>query len=649
MLSLIKTSRFRAVFSRLSKLPLLLVALFAACAPHAVQSAPEPPNIIVIFTDDQGWPDLGAQGILDDIRTPHLDKLAGDGVRFTSGYITAPQCIPSRAGLVSGTYQQLFGVDDNRFSPMPDEVLTVAERLKKAGYATGMVGKWHLDPNPDSEEWLKYNIYGGGEVPPRAERQVPFPTSLPYRPANQGYGDFFEGQIFRYWANFDIEGNDLPEPGRLLEMEERDRLDIQTDAALAFLKRNHDKPFFLYLSYFAPHVPLESTEKYLSRFPGEMAERRRYALAMLSAVDDGVGAVREKLEEYGIADNTLIFYLSDNGAPLWRTMEDITLEHKGGAWDGSLNQPLRGEKGMLSEGGVRVPFLMAWPNEIEAGQVIDFPVSSLDVGATAVDVAGMELDDALSGLSLIDLLESPEKAQERPLFWRFWQQSAIRLGDWKYLRAGQYEFLFNIAEDMTESNNLIEQHPAKATALRKQLEAWEATLARPGESGDLRPGGEKMNYEFYFNVGDSQSSQKTTAPAHPHLPSWDPRFATIELTDTGMALIDSPNKALPPPFITANSLRVPGKNAELCVELNAEESGTGRIEFRYRDQIDFVPENTEQFEFEAGEQTICLAIDSDPSEVIEHFRLFLPFQEHDYVIKGISVSADGKEIYRWQY
>lgn len=458
------------------------------------------PNIIVVVTDDHGWADLGVHGVVDDIKTPHIDAMAKSGVRFNSGYITAPQCIPSRAGILSDAYQQTFGVDDNRFSPMPREVLTIPERLQAAGYTTGMVGKWHLDPNVASAEWLLQNTYNDKEMPPQLKRSIPLRDILPFSPGQQGFDEFFEGYIYDYWANFDLEGGDLNSTGERIKTKPRDRLDIQSDAALAFIQRNHDDPFFLYLAYFAPHVPLESTEKYLSRFPGEMAERRRCALAMISAVDDGVGRIREQLCSYGILENTLIFFIGDNGAPLKVTMEDIPLSFKGGAWDGSMNTPLNGEKGMLSEGGIRVPFLLSWPAGIEGGQVSDIPVSSLDVGVTAVEVAGLERDDALVGENLISLMSDPEFAMTRPLYWRFWGQAAIRIGDWKYLRAGGKEYLFNLTSDISESSNLVHAAPELVANLREEWEAWNVTLKRPfdGRKDGLNDQ-EIRFYNHYFN------------------------------------------------------------------------------------------------------------------------------------------------------
>ncbi len=418
-----------------------MVVGLGSCSRGQIQ---EKPNIIVIFTDDQGYADLGIQGVVDDIKTPYLDQLGRDGVRMISGYITAPQCTPSRAGILSGRYQQRFGVDHNGTRPMPLDEVLLPQRLQEAGYVTGMVGKWHLDPNHTMDPWLEEHLPVMASQPmnQRNPEEITFEHKFPYYPSERGFAETWWGPMGNYWANFDLDGNDMEYEWRYSD---RYRLDIQSDAAVSFVNRNHDQPFFLYLSYFAPHVPLEATEKYLARFPGEMPERRRYCLAMMSAIDDGVGRLRETLEEYVISENTLIFYISDNGAPLYLTKPDTTLEHKGGAWDGSLNDPLTGGKRMLSEGGIRVPYLVTWPSVIPKGQVYDEPVISLDGAATAVAVAGLEKPEELDGV------------------------------------------------------NLIHRYPEKADSLKRALEDWAMELYDPGvPEGLIRA--EKIGYDFYFHT-----------------------------------------------------------------------------------------------------------------------------------------------------
>lgn len=477
----------------------LLIPLFSLQLGCSGKRSLEKPNVIVILTDDQGYADLGIQGVVQDIKTPHLDQLGRDGVKMTSGYITAPQCIPSRAGLVSGRYQQRYGVDHNGTWPLPLGEVLLPQRMKEAGYVTGMVGKWHLDPNRMMEPWIEVMMPDLYEKPrnERSPADIPQEIRQPYYPSERGFDECYYGPLNRYWANFGLDGEDQEYEWR---PDPRFRLDVQSDAALAFIERNHENPFFLYLAYFAPHVPLEATEEYLDRFPGEMPERRRMCLAMMAAIDDGVGRIRSSLEAYGLTDNTLIFFISDNGAPTKMIKEDRTLEFKGGAWDGSLNDPLVGEKGMLSEGGIRVPFLVSWPGTIPAGQIYNEPVISLDVAATAVALAGLAQTEELDGVNLIPYLTGEnEGAPHEFLYWRFWDQSAVRSGRWKFLKAGQHEFLFDLEPEGVEAVNLIGQYPEKAAELKKRLEAWAAELKYPGvpEGPLIR---EKRSYDFYFSA-----------------------------------------------------------------------------------------------------------------------------------------------------
>jgi arylsulfatase A-like enzyme len=452
--------------------PLLPAVLLPAVHFGVLHAEEEPPNLIVIFTDDHGYADLSCVGTEPDVKTPHLDRLAAEGVRFTDGYVTAPQCCPSRGGLLTGRDQNRFRFGANGMGPLPPKEVTIADRLAKAGYVTGMVGKWHLDNGGDRKR---------------------------FHPSARGFQETFYGYIDSYSATYDLEGNRFDKPRRVRT--EGDRLDRQSDAAVQFIEHHHEEPFFLYLAYYAPHVPLASSKKYLDRFPGEMPERRRYALAMISAVDDGVGRIMERLVHHGIDDNTLIFFIGDNGAPLKLHMEDKSLKIKGGAWDGSKNTPLNGEKGMLAEGGIRVPFLARWKGTIPGGQVCATPVTSLDVAATACAMAGIERPAELDGLDLLPMLAEEKPLPKRTLYWRFWEQSAVREGDWKLLKLGNRGmFLFNLAEDPGEKNNLIKEHPEVAERLLDGATTWAAKLDPPGlpdGTGNIQ---EHFFYHHFFKL-----------------------------------------------------------------------------------------------------------------------------------------------------
>lgn len=412
--------------------------------------ARNPPNIIVVFADDLGYADVGAQRVVNDVRTPHLDRLAAEGVRCTAGYVTAPQCTPSRAGLITGRYQQRFGLDSIPDGPLPLEETTIAERLRPAGYTCGMVGKWHLEPTSLCKTWAAKHL-PNTPTNRRGHLEIPQAIAREYYPGQQGFDEFFVGTRVGYWCNFDLEGRSRAPQGEAIR-DDRFRVDVQSDAAVSFIERNAKQPFFLYLCYFAPHIPLEATSGYLDRFPSELSNRRRHALAMVSAMDDGVGRILDTLQKHGIDENTLIIFTSDNGAPLKLTKEDLPLDVDGAVWDGSLNDPWVGEKGMLSEGGIRVPYLLRWKGTLPAGLVYSEPVTSLDIAATAANLADLPADAQLDGVNLIPYLKGTLKTQPHDaLYWRFWNQAAIRAGKWKYLTLGNgREFLFDLSSDSHE-------------------------------------------------------------------------------------------------------------------------------------------------------------------------------------------------------
>lgn len=436
----------------------------AAVAPVATTPG-SPPNIILILTDDQGWADLACQGPRKDVRTPNLDALAASGVRFARGYVSAPVCVPSRAGLVTGRYQTRFNIESNDDGPLPASEKTIADRLKQAGYATGMVGKWHLAASHAGNMAAKQaggDILWGDNVPVTGENL----------PGKRGFDEYFCGAMRNYAASFDLDGNTLP-GAPVLVRDSRFRVDAQTEAALAFLKRQRTKPFFLYLAYFAPHVPLEAPEKYLARFAHVPDPTRRTGLAMIAAVDDGVGHIRQFLRERGLEKNTLIFFLSDNGAPT-----------KPGMWDGSLNEPFVGEKGLLTDGGHRLPFLMSWPGRLPAGRIYEPAVISLDLMTTALAAAQIETrpEWKLDGVNLLPYLTNQRAGvPHEALFWRFRSQAAVLAGRWKlYFIAPDRWLLFDGENPAGERQDVAAQHPGVVAELQAKLRAWCAEQTPPG-------------------------------------------------------------------------------------------------------------------------------------------------------------------------
>src|SRR5579875_2853168 len=358
------------------------------------------PNIVIILADDLGYADLGYQGCRD-IPTPHIDSLARGGVRCTNGYVSGPYCSPTRAGLLTGRYQQRFG---HEFNPgntadvhvgLPLTETTLADRLKAAGYATGLVGKWHL-----------------GQAP-----------SL--RPRRRGFDEFFG---FLGGAHPYVPGKGAPIYRGDSVVEEKEYL---TDAfgreAVSFVERHKDHPFFLYLAFNAVHTPMDATDARLARFASiSDASRRTYA-AMLTAMDESVGKVLDALRSAGLEEDTLIFFLSDNGGP---TMLGTTI-------NASRNDPFRGSKRTTLEGGIHVPFVVQWKGKLSAGRVYDRPVIQLDILPTALAAAGVAAapDWRLDGVNLLPHLAGEASAPPHDnLYWRMGEQTAIRRGDWKLVR-----------------------------------------------------------------------------------------------------------------------------------------------------------------------------------------------------------------------
>ena len=579
-------------------------------------AAPKP-NIIVIFTDDHGHADLSCQDVLPDIKTPNIDALAASGVRMTSGYVTAPQCVPSRAGILTGKYQNRFGVESNGM-PLDgfNAERTIAERLKAAGYATGMIGKWHLGPIP----------------------------AIP----QHGFADVFAKNSGRPgWSNYGLDGGDA-EPGP--EATELYHLDACSLAARAFIKRHHNEPFFLYLAYRAPHVPLDAPQKYLDRFPGKMPQRRRQALAMLSAVDDGVGGVITSLREHNIEEQTLIFFIGDNGAPL--KIHKLDAPGGGPGWDGSLNNPLNGEKGMLSEGGMRVPFVVNWKGTLPAGQRYDHPVISLDVAATAIALAGLEEDPALDGVNLIPHLQGKtQKAPHEALYWRWIAQSAIREGRWKYLRGGAREYLFNLADDMEEKHSVLAEHPQVANRLRQKLARWAGELNPPGLETKQMSTTWETYFDFYLD-GKPISQPAKITPGKNSVRSttsrgWVARNATMKVIDGVLQIRATNPRTNRRPFIAASRLELPIP-LQATVRLRSETGGVAGIAWREQGQDDFPRNQVVSFDCPASQQSTQHTVKLPARGTVIQLRLLLPPAGAD--VTRIEVVDDKQDSIKvWQF
>jgi len=431
--------------------------------------AADRPNVILIVADDLGGADLGCYGSSYH-KTPHLDKLAGEGVRFAQAYASAPVCSPTRAALMTGKYPArlqltdwLPGRPDRTDQPLlrpeirqqlPLEEVTLAERLRQAGYATAHVGKWHLGGTGFGplEQGFELNI-AGDET----------------------------GTPLSYIAPFGSNGRTMPglekaEPGEYLT----DRL---TTEAIRFITEKRDKPFFLYLAHYAPHTPLTGRpdlqkkweERERPQNPG--AQANPIYASMLESVDDSVGRIREALSQEGLADNTLVIFTSDNGG---------LATAEGPRTPSTSNAPLREGKGFLYEGGIRIPLIAYWPAVVAGGRVIETPVSSYDLVPTVADLCGLERVESVDGINTAAVWKNSGGVPERTLYWHYPHYSnqrarpggAIRKGNYKlieFYETGRRE-LFDVAQDRSESRNLASDHPELVESLGAELVAWRQSV-----------------------------------------------------------------------------------------------------------------------------------------------------------------------------
>lgn len=401
------------------------------------------PNFLFILIDDMGWSDLACYGSKFH-ETPNINRLAERGMRFTDAYAACPVCSPTRASILAGQYPARVGITDfipghyrpwvkltvpeNRLQ-LPLESVTIAEVLKEYGYATDYIGKWHLGAKP-------------------------------YLPDKQGFDSVISGVRNR---------NDKQVTGF-------------TDGAIKFIEENKDKPFFLSLSHHTVHIRLEAPQELVEKYrnkpkPAEGVNNPVYA-AMVEHLDNSIGRILKKLDELSLDDRTIIIFFSDNGGLRQR------FDGKGEIV--TTNAPLRDEKGTLYEGGIRVPMIVRWPGEIEAGTTCRVPVSSVDFYPTILEMAGAEPDPnhVLDGKSIVPLLKQTDGFRRDAIFWHYphyhhsTPAGAIRQGDWKlveFYEDGRVE-LYNLEDDIGEKNNLATEMPRKARQLRRELAAWRRSV-----------------------------------------------------------------------------------------------------------------------------------------------------------------------------
>jgi len=442
------------------RLQLLLVLLFAVTDSSLAANAK--PNIIFILVDDMGYADLGCYGA-KDIRTPHIDRLAREGVKFTDFYSNAPVCTPTRCAFMTGRWQQRVGFEwamgftaeqfrrvDDKWVEEPDKhalglatsETSIAKLLKSAGYATGAFGKWHLGYLPE------FN-------PTRHGFDEYFGTLL-------GHSDYYRYEYFD--GTYELrEGEKTVKASGYLT-------DLLNQRAVDFVRKHAKEPFFLYLPHQALHAPFQPPGRPDPKVTKENmydGNRKIYA-SMLEKIDDGVGMLFAELEKQGIADNTLIVLSSDNGGERY-----------------SDNSPLFNHKTTLWEGGIRVNCLMRWPGHLPAGKMTKQAAITMDLTATFLALAGAQPppDRKLDGIDLLPILTGAQPQQERTFFWRVdrsqRKQKAVRHGKWKYVQDGVVvEMLFDLENDIGERRDLAFQHPEVLADLKARLKSWEEEMAK---------------------------------------------------------------------------------------------------------------------------------------------------------------------------
>lgn len=405
------------------------------------------PNFVIILADDLGYADVGFNGS-KQIHTPNIDQLAQSGIQITQGYVSAPVCGPSRAGLMTGRNQVNFGFDNNPIVDLPQfdenyigvpvEEVTIADRLAELGYVNGLIGKWHLGDadhfHPTKRGFHEFWGYRGGGH-----------NYFPTKPNGKPYPNKIE-------SNFKT-----PQPITYIT-------DDKGDECVDFIKRHKKDPFFLFASFNAPHAPMQATEEDLALYSDIKDEKRRTYAAMIHRFDLNVGRIINALKKQGVYENTVVVFLSDNGGPC---------DH-----NASINAPLNGQKGILLEGGIRVPFLISYPKHLKNG-IYNQPITSLDLTPTFVALAGGKTTkkDKLDGVNIYPYLTEEVKGNpHETMMWRFTISAGIRKGNWKLIRLpDRLPMLFNLDKDPSELNDVADENREMVIEMLKQLGDWDVS------------------------------------------------------------------------------------------------------------------------------------------------------------------------------
>jgi arylsulfatase A-like enzyme len=471
--------------------PALGIALLG-CA--ALACAAERPHIVIIVADDLGYGELGSYGGAG-IPSPHLDRLASEGVRFTNAYVTAPFCAPSRAGLLTGRYPTRFGFEFNPVGAsnadpaigLPTGQRTLADYLRDAGYVTGLVGKWHLGGtarfHPQRrgfDEFFGFLHEGHYYVPPPWDGHTTWLRRRTLPDGSQGRWTAPDGRIVwtTHMGNFepDYDADNPVVRGSQPVNETANLTDAFSREAEQFIARHKAQPFFLCLAYSAVHSPLQGADEYMRKFAHLSDIHRRIFAAMLAQLDDGIGRVLRRLQAEGLERQTLVVFLSDNGG----ATRELT----------SSNHPLRGEKGQFLEGGIRVPMIVRWPDRLPAGRTETRMASSLDLLPTVLAAAGAAVPQNLDGVDLLPYLtgETDGPIRQRH-YWRMGGRAALREGDWKIHRQAAHRDweLYDLANDPGETRNLAADRPEQLEKLVASYQRLDAEMAEPLWGGPTRP------------------------------------------------------------------------------------------------------------------------------------------------------------------